>query len=45
MRTPVYSNQFRRDVKLAQKRRKDMEKLKTLIALLLDGSPLYRCVS
>jgi mRNA interferase YafQ len=40
MRTPVYSNQFRRDVKLAQKRRKDMEKLKTLIALLLDGSPL-----
>lgn len=40
MRTPVYSNQFRRDVKLAQKRRKDMEKLKTLITLLLDGSPL-----
>ncbi len=40
MRTPVYSNQFRRDVKLAQKRRKDMEKLKTLITLLLEGAPL-----
>lgn len=40
MRTPVYSNQFRRDVKLAQKRHKDMEKLKALITLLLDASPL-----
>jgi mRNA interferase YafQ len=40
MRTPVYSNQFHRDVKRAQKRRKDMEKLKALIRLLLTGGPL-----
>lgn len=40
MRTPVYSNQFRRDVKLAEKRRKDLGKLKALITLLLAGEPL-----
>ncbi|MFP3277859.1 MAG: type II toxin-antitoxin system mRNA interferase toxin, RelE/StbE family [Paraburkholderia sp.] len=40
MRTPVYSNQFHRDVKRAQKSRKDMEKLKALITLLLAGGPL-----
>ncbi|MCA7888884.1 type II toxin-antitoxin system mRNA interferase toxin, RelE/StbE family [Burkholderia metallica] len=40
MRTPVYSTQFRRDVKLAEKRRKDLGKLKTLITLLLTGAPL-----
>ncbi|WP_269142754.1 type II toxin-antitoxin system mRNA interferase toxin, RelE/StbE family [Burkholderia territorii] len=39
-RTPVYSNEFRRDVKLAEKRRKDLGKLKTGITLLLTGVPL-----
>jgi len=37
MRTPVYSNQFHRDVKRAQKRRKDMEKLKALIRATARG--------
>lgn len=40
MRLPEYSGQFKRDVKLAQKRGKDMGKLKALISLLVDGSVL-----
>lgn len=40
MLTPEYSGQFKRDVKLAQKRRKDMEKLKAVMVLLLEESPL-----
>ena len=40
MRTPEYSTQFRRDVKRAGKRGKDMGKLKTLLALLIAGDPL-----
>ena len=32
--------QFRRDVKLAQKRGKDMAKLREVILLLIEGSPL-----
>lgn len=40
MRRPVTSSQFRRDVKRAEKRGKDMEKLKTLIRLLLAEQPL-----
>jgi len=40
MRQPVFSGQFKRDVKLAQKRRKDIAKLKALLALLIDGTPL-----
>jgi mRNA interferase YafQ len=40
MRCPSYSSQFRRDVKLLQKRGKDLEKLKILIELLLAGQPL-----
>lgn len=40
MRQPEYSGQFKRDVKLAQKRGKDMEKLKTLLSLLIEGVPL-----
>ncbi len=40
MRQPSYSGQFRRDVKQAQKRGKDMEKLKTLLVLLMEGKPL-----
>jgi mRNA interferase YafQ len=39
-RSPSYSSQFRRDVRWLQKRGKDLEKLKTLIALLLAGLPL-----
>lgn len=37
MRQPEYSGQFKRDVKQAQKRGKDMEKLKTLLSLLIEG--------
>ena len=40
MRQPDYSGQFLRDVKQTQKRGKDMEKLKTLLGLLIDGQPL-----
>lgn len=40
MRTPEYSTQFHRDVKRAQKRGKDMAKLKVLLALLLGEEPL-----
>lgn len=40
MRQPDYSGQFKRDVKQAQKRGKDMEKLKTLLGLLISGTPL-----
>ena len=34
MRRPAYSGQFKRDVKQAQKRGKDMDKLKALLGLL-----------
>lgn len=40
MRQPEYSGQFKRDVKQAQKRGKDMDKLKTLPGLLIVGKPL-----
>lgn len=40
MRQPDYSGQFKRDVKQAQKRGKDMDKLKTLLRLLIEGAPL-----
>ena len=40
MRNPVRGAQFRRDVKLAQRRGKDMAKLRELILLLVEGSPL-----
>ena len=40
MRVPVYSGQFKRDVKAARKRGKDMEKLKSLMTLLIEGAPL-----
>ena len=40
MRNPVSGAQFRRDVKLAQKRGKDMAKLREAILLLIEGSPL-----
>ncbi len=45
MRTPVLGTQFRRDVKLAQKRGKDMSKLRDVLHMLIDGEvlpPRYR---
>ena len=40
MRQPDYSGQFKRDVRQAQKRGKDMGKLKALLILLIEGVPL-----
>lgn len=40
MRLPSYSGQFKRDVKQSKKRGKDMDKLKTLLSLLIEGKPL-----
>lgn len=40
MRKPISGAQFRRDVKLAAKRGKDMSKLREVILLLLEGGPL-----
>ncbi|MEO7027647.1 MAG: type II toxin-antitoxin system YafQ family toxin [Caulobacteraceae bacterium] len=40
MRQPIYSGQFRRDLKRAEKRGKDMEKFKVLARLLIDAGPL-----
>jgi len=42
MRLPSYSGQFKRDVSLAEKRGKDMGKLRQIIGLLLAGQPLPR---
>ena len=42
MRSPSYSGQFKRDVKLAEKRGKDMGKLRDIIDLLLTDKPLPR---
>jgi mRNA interferase YafQ len=43
LRTPVSGGQFRRDVKLAQKRGKDMSKLREVILLLVESKPLPAC--
>ena len=40
MLIPVRSGQFRRDLKRAEKRGKDMEKLRQLLRLLLSGAEL-----
>jgi mRNA interferase YafQ len=40
LRTPISGAQFRRDVKLAQKRGKDMAKLREIILLLIEEKPL-----
>ena len=40
MRQPEYSDQFKREVKPAQKRGKDMDKLKRLLGLLTAGELL-----
>jgi len=37
MHSASYTGQFKRDVKLAKKRGKDMEKLRHVIGLLLAG--------
>ncbi len=40
MRTPHIGAQFRRDVKRAQKRGKDLGKLREIVLLLIEGDPL-----
>ncbi len=40
MLTPVSSSRFKKDVKRADKRKKDMGKLKTVLLLLISGAPL-----
>jgi mRNA interferase YafQ len=40
MLTPVQSTQFKKDVKKARKRGKDLDKLKTLLSLLIHQTPL-----
>ena len=40
MLTPVLSTRFRRDVKRAEKRGKDMDKLKAVLSILIDMIPL-----
>lgn len=40
MLTPVSSSRFKKDVKRAEKRKKDMGKLKTALLLLISGAPL-----
>ncbi len=40
MRSLISGAQFKRDVKLAQRRGKDMSKLRELILLLAEGTPL-----
>ena len=40
MRTPFYSGQFKRDLKVARKRGKDMEKIKKLMRLLIEDQSL-----
>ena len=42
MRLASYTGQFKRDVKLAEKRGKDMNKLRVVIDLLLADQPLPR---
>lgn len=40
MLTPRQSGQFKRDVRKAEKRGKEMRKLRTLLALLIEEKPL-----
>ena len=40
MRNPIRSSQFKRDVKKAGKRGKDLEKLRVLLSLLIQGKSL-----
>jgi len=36
LRTAYYTRQFKKDLRLAQKRRKDIDKLKSVMALLVE---------
>ena len=40
MYKPVFSNRFKKDIKLAVKRGKDLEKLSAVVELLCEGKPL-----
>ncbi|OIP07786.1 MAG: type II toxin-antitoxin system mRNA interferase toxin, RelE/StbE family [Rhodocyclales bacterium CG17_big_fil_post_rev_8_21_14_2_50_68_7] len=40
MREPIRCGQFKRDVRSAEKRGKDMGKLRALLVLLIEGRPL-----
>ena len=40
MLSPVFENRFKKDIKLLQKRGKDMEKLKIVIEKLLENQEL-----
>ena len=40
MYTPVYTNQFAKDVKRCQRRGKNLEKLKVMVRTLLEGETL-----
>ena len=40
MRTPSYTTQFERDLRLLQRRGKDIEKLKAVLASLINEEPL-----
>jgi mRNA interferase YafQ len=40
VRTFSRTNQFKKDVKRAEKRGKDLPKLKAVLGLLIDGAPL-----
>ena len=40
MRKPEFSGQFKRDIKLTEKRGKDMEKLKQPMRMLIEEIPL-----
>ncbi len=40
MRTPVHTGQFRRDIRRAQRRGKDMSKLREMLSLLIAAEPL-----
>jgi mRNA interferase YafQ len=42
MRTPVYTRQFQRDIKKAEKRGKNLEKLKIIVRVLIEGRRLDR---
>ena len=42
MRSPSYTGQFKRDVNLAEKRGKDISKLRNVIESVLAGEPLPR---
>ena len=37
MRTPVYTRQFERDIRKAEKRGKNLEKLKIIVRTLIEG--------